>query len=132
RRFVITPQRVSHKYPLEKDTMMSDGLTLSAEGAAQISDNDRDELIRNIRAIVQDVENLYRPTRAEMPSHRVSSDPVMLGLYGARDGLIAAENSILKIALGSASEEKLEGVHPVDIEIDKLFDQTNPDERSKP
>lgn len=111
---------------------MSDGLTLSAEGAAKISDNDRDELIRNIRAIVQDVENLYRPTRAEMPSHRVSSDPVMLGLYGARDGLIAAENSILKIALGSASEEKLEGVHPVDIEIDKLFDQTNPDERSKP
>ena len=102
---------------------MSDGLTLSAEGAAQISDKDRDELIRNIRAIVQDVENLYRPTRAQMASHKVSSDPVMLGLYGARDGLIAAENSILKIALHPAREEKLEGVHQVDIDVDELFDK---------
>lgn len=83
--------------------MMSDGLTLSAEGAAQISDNDRDELIRKIRGIVQDVEDLYRPTRAAMPSGKVSSDAVMLGLYGARDSLIAAEGSILSIALHPAS-----------------------------
>jgi len=111
---------------------MSDGLTLSATGAAQISDNDVDDLVRKIRAIVQDVENLYRPTRAMMDSNKVRTDPVMLGLYGARDNLIEAENSILRIALGPASEEKLKGVHKVDIEIDKLFDQTNPDERSKP
>ncbi len=105
--------------------MMSDGLTLSAEGAAQISDNDRDELIRKIRGIVQDVENLYRPTRAMMASEKVRTDPALLGLYGARDGLIAAETSILKIALHPANEENLKGVHQVGIEIEELFDRAN-------
>ena len=111
---------------------MRDGLTLSAEGAAQISDNDRDKLIRSIRAIVQDIENLYRPTRAMMTSDKVRTDPVLLGLYGARDGLIEAETSILKIALHPASEEKLNGVHQVGIEIDELFGQVDPNEQPKP
>jgi len=126
RRFAITPQRALHNRLLEKDTMMSDGLTLTATGAAHISDSDVDDLVLRIRAIVQDIENLYRPTRAMMASDKVRTDPVLLGLYGARDGLIDAETSILKIALQPASEEKLDGVHQVGVEIDNLFDQAVP------
>lgn len=81
---------------------MTDGLTLTEDGAAVLSRTDERELVAKIRAIVHDVENLYRPTRALMPSSKVNTDPVMLGLYGARDALIAAEGSILGIALQPA------------------------------
>ena len=40
RRFAITPQRALHNRLLEKDTMMSDGLTLTETGEAHISDSD--------------------------------------------------------------------------------------------
>jgi len=105
---------------------MSDGLTLSETGSANISDNDVDDLVRKIRAIVQNVEDLYRPIRPAMHPSKVTTDPVMLGLYGARDALIEAENSILKISLHPAREEKLKGVHQVGVEIDKLFNGTPP------
>jgi hypothetical protein len=132
RRFAITPQRALHNRLLEKDTMMSDGLTLTATGAAHISDSDVDDLVLRIRAIVQDIENLYRPTRAMMTSDKVRTDPVLLGLYGARDGLIDAETSILKIALQPAGEQKMNGVHKVDIGIDELFGQPEPSPEPRP
>lgn len=78
---------------------MIEGLTLNETGDAALSDSDNRELVRKIREVVQDIENLYRPTRARMPSAKVQTDPVMLGLYGARDALIAAEGSILGIRL---------------------------------
>lgn len=80
---------------------MSDGLTLSEAGAAEISDDNQRELIQMIRATVQRIEDLYRPTRAVMRSNVVSSDPVILGLYGARDALMDAERSILALAFVS-------------------------------
>lgn len=78
---------------------MVEGLTLDETGAAALSDSDNRELVRKIREVVQDIEDLYRPTRALMPSSKVQTDPVMLGLYGARDALMAAEGSILGIRL---------------------------------
>lgn len=78
---------------------MIEGLTLNEAGEAALSDADNRELVRKLREVVQDIENLYRPTRALMPSARVQTDPVMLGLYGARDALMAAEGSILRIGL---------------------------------
>ena len=78
---------------------MTDGLRLSETGAAELSDADERELVKMIRSTVQRIEDLYRPTRALMPSSAVSSDPVMLGLYGARDALMDAERSILGIGL---------------------------------
>lgn len=80
---------------------MSDGLTLSVAGSAEISDDNQRELIQMIRATVQRIEDLYRPTRALMSPNVVSSDPVMLGLYGARDALMDAERSILALAFVS-------------------------------
>jgi hypothetical protein len=82
-----------------EDIEMSDGLTLSETGAAELSGHDKSELVKMIRETVQRIEDLYRPTRAMIQSSVVSTDPVMLGLYGARDGLMDAERSILGIGL---------------------------------
>jgi hypothetical protein len=100
---------------------MSEGLTLSATGAAELSNSDRDEIIRNIRAIVQEVENLYRPAREIMPPGKVSTDPVMLALYSARDNLIEAENSILRLLLQNDGKPMEITSSKVDIDVDDLF-----------
>ena len=91
---------------------MIEGLTLNQGGDAVLTDGDNRELVRKIRDVVQDIENLYRPTRALMPSTKVQTDPVMLGLYAARDALMAAEGAILRIRIDErrqAAEKDTEG-----------------------
>jgi len=89
----------------KKDEEMIEGLTLNQDGDAKLSGGDNRELVRKIRDVVQDIENLYRPTRGRMPSTKVQADPVMLGLYAARDALIAAEGAILRIGIDDRREE---------------------------
>lgn len=100
---------------------MSEGLTLSAKGAAELSNTDRDEIIRKIREVVQDVENLYRPAREIMPSGNVSTDPVMLALYSARDNLIEAENSILRLLLQRDGKPMEITSSKMDVDVEDLF-----------
>lgn len=122
KRSVTMPPKDLRNRQLERYDTMSDGLTLSATGAAELSNADSDELVAKMRAIVQGIEDLYRPTRAMMPSDKAITDPVLLALYGARDSLIEAENCILRIGLEPAKESPKDTVTSVNLDFDDVFD----------
>ncbi len=106
--------------------MMSGGLTVSVAGIAELSVQTGDELIRKMRKIVQDIENLYRPARVMMPPDKVGVDPVLLALYGGRDSLIEAENCILRIGLEPVTEDLTASVQSVDLDFHDVFGYRKP------
>ena len=75
----------------------------------KLADEDKDELLRSIRALSDRVQDLYRPIRNSLSSQEQLSDPDLLGLCVARDNLIAAENSVLRINDGRRAKQAASG-----------------------